>query len=290
VILLYGAGGQLGQELVAQAGRAGVPLTPFAHRDADITDPKAVTETIGKTRAVMVVNAAGYTNVDRAESEPELAFSVNAVGAGVVAEACAKAGLPLIHISTDYVFDGRKTNAYREDDPVAPLGIYGKSNAEGEQAVRRFQPKHLILRTSWLYGVYGHNFLKTMLRLATEQDEIRVVADQRGSPTSTADLAEAILRIRPKLGSAPWGTYHFAGHGETTWYGFASRIVEAQASFTGRRPKVQAITSADFPTNAKRPANSVLDSSRFAAAFGFRAESWEKAADRTVGELLIGVT
>ncbi len=289
MILLFGADGQLGQEFAGRARRAGVPLVPLSRQQADITESQAVAGAIDQTGVVLVVYAAAYSKIEQAESEPEAAFRVNAVGAGVIAKACADANLPIIHISSDYVFDGSTGRAYREDDPVAPLGVYGRSKAEGEQAVRRFNPKHLILRTAWLYGVHGQNFLKTMLRLAAERDELRVVADQRGSRTSTADLAEAILRIRPRLGSAPWGTYHFAGGGETTWHGFASRIVEAQAHVTGRRPRVKAIATADFPVKAKWPQNSVLDSSHFAAAFGFRAEPWEQAVDRTVAELLVGV-
>jgi dTDP-4-dehydrorhamnose reductase len=234
----------------------------------------------------LAVNAAAYTNVDQAESEPDPAFRVNAFGAATIAKACADAELPLIHISSDYVFDGSKSSAYNEHDPIFPLGVYGRSKAEGELAVRQLNPRHLILRTAWLYGVYRQNFVKTILRLGAERDELRVVADQRGSPTSTTDLADAIIRVRSRLGSVPWGTYHFTGTGDTTWHGFASHIVEAQAFFTGRRPLVKAIKTADFPSKARRPQNSVLDSTRFAATFGFRAESWEPAVNRTVAELL----
>ncbi len=289
MILLFGADGQLGQELVGAARRADVSLVPLGDQQADITDKQTVLRAIQKSDNELVVNAAAYTKVDRAEEEPEVAFRVNATGAAIIAEGCADANVPLVHISSDYVFDGRKASAYCEDDPVAPLGVYGRTKAEGEEAVRRLNPKHLILRTSWLYGVYGQNFLKTMLRLAAERDELRVVIDQWGSPTSTADLAEAILRIRRSLGAAPWGTYHFAGGGETTWHGFASRVVAAQAGFTGRRPNIKAITTAEFPTKARRPQNSVLDSSRFAAAFGFRAGPWEQAVDNTVAKLFAKV-
>jgi dTDP-4-dehydrorhamnose reductase len=289
VILLFGADGQFGREMADQAKRAGVHVVAVGRLQADITDRRAVVGAIQKARSLLVINAAAYTNVDRAEIEPEAAFRVNATGAGLVAEACADAGLPLVHISTDYVFDGRKRSAYREDDLVAPINVYGRSKEEGEQAVRQLNPKHFILRTAWLYGVYGQNFLKTMLRLAAERDELGVVSDQRGSPTSTVDLAKAILHIIPKLGSASWGTYHFVGGGETTWHSFAAHIVEAQARFTGRRPRVKAIATADFPTKAKRPQNSVLDSSRFAATFGFSAEPWGDATDRTISDLFVGV-
>jgi dTDP-4-dehydrorhamnose reductase len=289
MIVLFGAGGQLGRELAGRAMRDRLPLVPFDHQQADITDPQAVGIAIDKSDTALVVNAAAYTKVEQAESEPEEAFRVNAIGAAVIAKACADSDLPLLHISSDYVFDGSKGSAYTEDDPIAPLSVYGQSKAEGEQAVRRLNPKHLILRTAWLYGVHGQNFLKMILRLAAERDEISVSADQRGSPTSTADLAEAIFRIQSNIHSIQWGTYHVAGRGDTTWHGFASRIVDAQAVFTGRRPKVKAITTTNFPAKARRPQYSVLDSSRFAAAVGFKAGPWELAVDRTVAELLHGV-
>jgi dTDP-4-dehydrorhamnose reductase len=288
VILLFGAGGQLGRELTARANALGEPLVALSRQDADISDPPAIARALDRAKATMVVNAAAYTKVDQAESEPEAAFAANETGAVVLAEACARAGLPLVHISTDYVFDGSKAGAYVEDDAVAPLGVYGRSKLAGEQAVRERNPRHVILRTAWVYGAYGQNFLKTMLRLAAERDELRVVADQRGSPTATADIAEAILHVGRKLRDAPWGTYHFAGSGETSWHGFAAHIVAAQAPFTGRRPPVTAIATADFPTKATRPRNSVLDSSRFATVFGYKAEPWDVATDRTVGQILSG--
>jgi dTDP-4-dehydrorhamnose reductase len=176
------------------------------------------------------------------------------------------------------VFDGTKARAYRESDPINQINAYGHSKAVGEAAVRRAQPRYVILRTSWLYGEFGHNFLKTMVRLAQEREELRVVSDQRGSPTSTRDLADAILRIAPRLakGKEVWDTYHFTGSGVTTWHGFASCIVAAQAPLTGRKPRVTAITTAEFPTAARRPANCELDCSRFEQTFGFRARPWSQ--------------
>jgi dTDP-4-dehydrorhamnose reductase len=288
MILLFGSGGQLGRELTARANTLGEPLVALSRQDADISDPQVIARALDRAKATMVVNAAAYTKVDQAESEPEAAFAANETGAAVLAEACARAGLPLVHISTDYVFDGSKAGAYVEDDAVAPLGVYGRSKLAGEQAVRERNPRHVILRTAWVYGAYGQNFLKTMLRLAAERDELRVVADQRGSPTATADIAEAILHVGRRLENEPWGTYHFAGSGETSWHGFAAHIVAAHARFTGRRPPVIAIATADFPTKATRPSNSVLDSSRFAAVFGYKAEPWDVATDRTVGQILSG--
>jgi dTDP-4-dehydrorhamnose reductase len=191
-------------------------------------------------------------------------------------------------VSTDYVFDGTKPSAYVEDDPIAPLGVYGHSKAEGEAAIRNVLEHHVIMRTSWVYGVYGANFLKTILRLAAERDELRIVADQRGCPTGTADIAEAILAIAPVLanGDPVSGTYHFAGQGVTTWYDFAGAIVDAQAAFTNRRPAIVPISTAEYPTAAKRPANSALDCSRFAATFGIKAQDWQTRTRDVTAALL----
>jgi dTDP-4-dehydrorhamnose reductase len=240
----------------------------------------------------VIINAAAYNAVDRAEREAEAAMRVNARGPAVVATACAAAGAALFQVSSDYVFDGKKTGAYREDDPIAPLGAYGRSKAAGEEAVRQACPTHLIVRTAWVFGVHGANFVKTMVRLAAERDHLDVVADQRGSPTWTFDLARALLAAARLVagGERPWGTYHFAGSGETTRHGMACRIVAAQRPFTGRSPRVNAIASADYPTPAARPANSVLDSAKFARTFGVRAADWRDAVDRTVAGLFAAKT
>jgi len=287
-ILVFGANGQLGRELSARAAAAGSALSAIGRAEADITDELAVKSVINRISPALVINAAAFTQVDRAESAAREAFCANEAGPRILAAACAAAKLPLVHISTDYVFDGTKPTPYREDDPVSPLGDYGQSKAAGEQAVRAELTRHVILRTSWVYGVYGTNFLKTMIRLAADRDELRVVADQRGCPTGTADIADALLRIAPLLaaGEPLWGTYHFAGSGATTWHGFAVEIVEAQAKFTNRHPNVIPITTAEYPTPAKRPANSVLDSSRFAATFGFHAADWRERTWQVVSELL----
>jgi dTDP-4-dehydrorhamnose reductase len=239
-------------------------------------------------RPALVVNAAAYTKVDLAEKEPDAARLGNEIGPGVIAAACSAARTPLIHISTDYVFDGAVDGSYVETDPIAPLGVYGATKAAGEEAVRHGLAEHVILRTSWVYGVFGNNFLKTMLRLAAERDELRVVADQRGCPTSTADIADAILHIAPRLRSDVYGLYHFAGAGSASWHEFASRIVDAQARFTGRRPKVTAIATADYPTPARRPANSVFNCGKFERTFGIAARPWTLETDAVVGELFAG--
>jgi dTDP-4-dehydrorhamnose reductase len=281
VIVVFGGNGQLGQELVRAAAARSVPLTALTRAQADITEADAVREAIVRDRPSFILNAGAYTKVDLAEKESEAAFAANQQGPANLAAACAAAGVPLVHISTDYVFDGSKPEAYVEGDPIAPINAYGRSKAAGERAVRGGTARHLILRTSWVYGEFGNNFLKTMLRLAATRDELRVVADQRGCPTSTRDIADAILRLAPRLsaGDVPWGTYHFAGTGLTTWHGFARRIVAAQAPLTGRNPPVTAITTAEFPTPARRPVNSELDCTQFARSFGFRARPWGEEAD-----------
>ena len=287
MILVFGHG-QLGQELARAANTHGIPMRVLARADADIAVPGAAAGAIMRERPSLVVNAAGYTKVDAAESDPDAAQRDNEIGPHELARACADAGVPLVHVSTDYLFDGTKEGAYREDDPIAPLGVYGRTKAAGERAVREALREHVILRTSWVYGEFGQNFLKTMLRLAATRDELRVVADQRGCPTSTRELAAAIVRIAPRLATREdiWGTYHFAGLGATTWHVFATHIVAAQAPLTGRKPRVTAITTTDYPTPARRPANSELDSALFAEIFGFRARPWGPEAEDIVRALL----
>jgi dTDP-4-dehydrorhamnose reductase len=288
VILVFGGHGQLGQELVARANDVSVPLTAVGRAEVDVADPKMIARAIAKFRPTLLVNAAAYNLVDKAETQQPQAQRTNALGAAVVAAAAKRAGLPLIHISTDYVFDGEKGRPYVEDDPVGPLNVYGKTKAAGEEGVRNGHAHHLIFRTAWLFGVYGSNFVKNVLRLAAERDSLDFVAAQRGSPTGTADLAQAILVAADaiKRGSATWGTYHVAGAGSTSRHGLAAEVVEVQARFTGRSPKVNVVGVADFPTAAPRPAYSVLDSSKFEAAFGYAPGHWKKAVEVTVSNLL----
>ena len=259
-MLVFGAAGQVGREVTALAAARGADPVGLTRTEVDITDVDAVAQAIASAGPRLIVNCAAYTAVDRAESEPELAMAINATGAGVLAQAADRAGIPILHISTDYVFDGSQPGAYREDDPIAPLGVYGRTKAEGEALVRTV-PRHVILRTAWVYGQYGNNFLKTMLRLAAERDRLRVVADQRGCPTATLDIADAILAVDAALQDTgpsvtdKFGTYHFAGAGATTWHGFAQAIIAHQAEYSGKRPPVDPITTVDFPTPARRPAN-----------------------------------
>ena len=287
-ILVFGAEGQVGREVMAFAKARDIEVAGCNRAQADITNFSAVEAAIFSVKPRIVLNAAAYTAVDRAETEPEAAYAANVVGAELVARAAAEQRLPVIHISTDYVFDGTKIGAYVETDPIAPLGVYGRTKAEGEARVREKNPRHFILRTAWVYGRFGANFLKTILRLSREREELRIVADQYGCPTATQDLAEAIFAIDrawTEGGSAP-GTYHFAGTGVTTWHDFASVIVEAQAQVTGQRLKVTPISTADYPTRARRPANSALNSNLFGGVFGYCAQAWQTRAQETVKMLL----
>jgi dTDP-4-dehydrorhamnose reductase len=288
MILLFGGGGQLGQEIAQYAVRNNVPLMALSRRDADISDADKVMQVIKNHGSNVVLNAAGYTNVEGAESEPEAAFFANALGAENLAVACRTAGVPLVHFSTDYVFDGTKEGAYAEDDSVAPLSVYGRSKLAGEDIIRATHPMHLILRTAWLYGVFGNNFLKTMMRLAIERDEIRVVADQRGNPTSTGQIAAAIYSMMPRLldRNCPWGTYHLAASGTASWFDFAENIVAEQSKYTGKRPAVVPIATGDYPAVAKRPPNSTLDCGLLAESFGVRLGPWTVECERVVKALV----
>jgi dTDP-4-dehydrorhamnose reductase len=288
VILVFGGNGQLGQELSRAAAARAIPLRGLAHAEADIADAEAVATSLQRWKPDLVVNGAAYTKVDLAESHIDDARRANEVGPATLAAACADAGVPLVHVSTDYVFDGTKDGAYVESDPVCPLSVYGKSKAAGEDAVRRAHKHHVILRTAWVYSEFGHNFLKTVLRLAQTRDELRIVADQHGSPTSAREIAAAILHLAPLLmrDQNLAGTYHFTAGGLTTWHGFASRIVAAAAPVTGRNPRVIAIGTADYPTPARRPANSRLDYRLFEEKFGLSPRHWTEEVDETTRTLV----
>jgi dTDP-4-dehydrorhamnose reductase len=288
MILVFGGNGQLGQELVRSAAESATALAALSRPEADIGDRASVDSALARYRPGLVVNTAAYTKVDLAETEVEAARQGNEIGPGNLAAACAAAAVPLLSISTDYVFDGSKAGPYREGDPVCPISAYGRTKEAGERAIRAALDQHVILRTAWVYGEFGANFLKTVLRLAATRDELRIVADQRGSPTSTRDLAQAILRIAPRLIAQDpvWGTYHFTGGGVTTWHGFASRIVAAQAPITGRHPRVVPIATADYPTAARRPANSELDCTLFAQVFGLRGRPWGEETDAITRRLV----
>ncbi len=290
-ILVTGSKGQLGVELVRQGDRFDVEMVGVDLPKTDISDKSAVSRTLSLVRPVVVINAAAYTAVDKAESDQETAFAVNRDGAANLAEASAEAGIPLIHISTDFVFDGKKKMPYIETDPVSPLNIYGKSKAEGEQAVRLNIPEHLIIRTSWLYGVFGNNFVKTMLRLGAEKEVIRVVADQHGCPTSAADLAETLLTIAVRIWDntgVEWGTYHYSGRGITTWHCFAEKILElAKPYHRIRAEQVEAISTSEYPTPAKRPAFSALDCGQIQNTFGIIPRPWQESLKIVIDRIML---
>jgi dTDP-4-dehydrorhamnose reductase len=288
-ILLTGANGQLGFEVTRRAAAHGLTVFGVDVDELDIRDADAVRRMVAAIAPKVVVNAAAHTAVDRAESEVDLSFAVNRDGPANLAAACADAGIGLVHVSTDYVFDGAKTTPWVEDDPIAPLGVYGASKAAGEAAVRSALPAHVILRTAWVYGVHGANFVKTMLRVGKTRDRLTVVDDQHGCPTHAGDLAEAILTISRRMvdGTMPadgWGTFHCSGQGATTWCGFAREIFRRAAPRLARVPEVAAIPTSDYPTPAKRPANSVLDCERLARVHGIRLRPWPEALAEVLAE------
>jgi dTDP-4-dehydrorhamnose reductase len=291
-VLITGADGQLGRELVRLGRRLGFEVYGLNRQQLDITNENQIPEIFERISPSVVINSAAYTQVDRAESESDLAYAVNKDGPAFLARHCANNHLTLIHISTDYVFDGTKGRPYRESDPVAPLGVYGRSKSEGETAIRTQLANHIIVRTSWLYGVYGNNFVKTILKLATEKNALQVVADQVGSPTSAADLAEAILTITRKISTNEkfdWGTYHYCCKGFTTWHGLAEKIIDLaapHAAFQARQ--VEAITTAEWPTPAKRPPYSVLDCTRIKSQFGIAPTPWQQSLKRTIDRIFTG--
>ena len=291
-ILLLGGNGQLGTELQRSLAPLGALTigtrngqladgTPCEAADFDV--PDALAALVEGSGADVVVNAAAYTQVDKAEQEPDAAFRANAHAPGALAQACALTGARLVHYSTDYVFDGRGARPYREGDPTAPLGVYGASKLAGEDAIRASDASHLIFRTAWVYAAHGKNFLRTMLRLAADRDELRVVADQQGTPTPAALIADVTARI---LAQAPTqsGLWHLTAAGQTTWHGFAEAIFDRahEQGLIASKPRVVPITTADYPTPAARPAYSVLDCTRLQQDFGIHLPDWREALDHTL--------
>jgi len=286
VVLLLGRTGQVGSEVERLlAGRAA--LVAPDETVLDLRDEAALRAAVRKAVPAAIVNAAGYTAVDRAESEPDVAHAVNAVAPGVLAEEAARLGALFVHYSTDYVFDGAKGAPYVETDIPAPLGEYGRSKLEGERRVLAAGGRDVVLRTSWMYGPRGQNFLLTMLRLFEERDEVRVVDDQVGAPTTAGYLAEATLRVveaQPPLSAC--GLYHLTAGGVTSWYGFAARILELDRRPSKKCARVVPIRTSDYPTAARRPAWSVLDCRRFTERFGFVQRPWEELLAETMAEVL----
>lgn len=278
-ILVCGASGQVGHELVDRAGAYGLEVLGMTREQLDITDSRKVADLISQYRPGLIINAAAYTHVDNAEKQPEQAYAVNRDGAANLAEAARQADIPLVHISTDYVFSGDAEKPYRETDPVAPTGVYGASKLAGEVAIQTALARYVIVRTSWVYGVHGHNFVKTMLRLGQQRDALSVVADQFGCPTQAGSLAKALLQLAQRYaheGTLAWGLYHYSGQPPCSWFDFAEEIFR-QAAAKGlltKTPQVSAITTAQYPTPARRPVWSVLDCGKFEQAFGIAPCDW----------------
>lgn len=294
-VLVFGGNGQVGQELlrtlaplgtVVATTRSGVLPDGTACEVADFGQPDSLPALLDRLQPSVVVNAAAYTAVDRAEQDAEAAFAANALAPGVIARWCAAHGLPLVHYSTDYVFDGQGNAPYREDQPTAPLGVYGTSKRDGEDAVRAAGGRHLIFRTAWVYASHGANFLRTMLRVGAERDELRVVADQIGTPTPAALIAEVTAQALQHQGQLS-GTWHLTASGQTSWHGFAEAIFAEAVSggLLAKAPRVQAISSAEYPTPARRPAWSVLDNVRLQQDFGIVLPPWREGLQRVIGEL-----
>ena len=279
-ILVSGANGQVGWELNRQGEQTGHEVVALTRQALDISDPDAVDRAIAEFAPDAVINAAAYTAVDRAEDEPGLAFAINRDGPANLAAACQQAGIPLLHISTDYVFDGTRPEPYTELVNTSPLGVYGHSKWEGEEAVRDQLPRHIILRTAWVFGIHGNNFVRTILRVAAEREQLTVVADQQGAPTSARSIAACLLRICSLIelnaGDISWGTYHFSGTPYTSWHGFASEIVERgyELGLLPRPVRVLPISTAEFPTKAERPANSRLICKHIETELGISPDRW----------------
>lgn len=287
-ILVTGAKGQVGSAICRLGAQTSFNIVGLDSRELDVGDEAMVKAVMSQIKPDALVNAAAYTAVDRAEQEREKAFRVNADGPTYLARAAASADIPLLHFSTDYVFDGSKNGAYVETDPVAPMGIYGLSKLAGERAVQATHAQHLVIRTSWVFGFEGHNFPKTMLRLAAERPEIRVVADQWGCPTFADDIARAVFHILGRYQankSVAWGLYHYAGQPSCSWYGFAGYILNQayREGLIGSLPLIKGICTAEYPTPAKRPANSKLDCGRFMDTFsGACLSDWGAGVDELI--------
>lgn len=281
-LLIVGCRGQVGSCLCVQAEGLGWRVAAVDRNELDITDPEAVLKLVTEWQPRVIINAAAHTAVDKAETDREASYAVNRDGPAYLAAAAVRVGAILLHISTDYVFAGDQDGLYSESDPVAPQGVYGASKLAGEVAVSAACPQHLILRTAWVFGEQGNNFVKTMLRLGAQREEMGVVADQFGGPTYAADIAAALLEMARQAlvpGFKGWGLYHFSGEPHVSWFEFAQAIF-AQAAHQGVLPKVphvRPITTADYPTPARRPANSRLDCRKIQHVFGIQPSHWQQA-------------
>lgn len=287
-VLITGANGQVGSELVAIAHLKGISCLAYDSKQLDITDAVAVDAVIKSQRPDVVINAAAYTAVDRAESEKNDAFSVNSNGVENLARSCQSSDIPLLHISTDFVFDGEKDGVYKEDDQTNPLSVYGASKLAGEEALRKVWEKHIILRTSWVYSARGNNFVNTMLRLMHERDQLQVVNDQWGCPTSAKSIATTLLKIAQsvvKESFVNWGTYHFCSSERTNWYEFANRILTITRERKSLEVSITPISSEQWLSAAVRPKNSVLSNSKIERTFGIEVGSWHGELHSVISSL-----
>lgn len=287
-LLITGGTGQLGIELLRATWPSDVEVIAPGRDEIDLGSRQSIQNLIDGQAWDCVINSAAYTAVDAAEDDPGNAFIANCQGPAWLAEATARARIPLVQVSTDYVFRGDGTQPYAEDDPVGPVGVYGASKAAGELAVRTINPRSVVLRTAWVLSAHRSNFLKTMLRLAVSRDSLGVVADQHGCPTAAVDIAEALMTIALRLmddSSAPIGTYHFVNSGEATWHELALEIFRLSGQYGGPTAEVKPITTADFPTKAKRPANSRLSTAKIGQDFGIVPRDWRSAVADIVAEL-----
>ncbi len=292
-ILITGGAGQVGHELQKLTWPAHVRIHAPQRAELDLTDSDSIDHMLASRQWAAIINPAAYTAVDKAETEPDLAFKVNAAAPAYLACLAAQANIPLVHVSTDYVFSGELNRPYREDDAVGPKGVYGRSKLAGEEAIAEFHERHAIVRTAWVVSAHRANFLKTMLRLAEERDELRVVADQFGSPTGAADLAQALATITLRMiddVNAPRGIFHFANAGSTHWAGLAQEIFWQSEARGGPHAEVVPISSADYPTPAKRPVNSCLNIERIGKDYGIHPRPWQAMVgsilDRLIGQEL----
>lgn len=286
-VLVIGRDGQLSRSLAEHAAKQpGLDFHAVGRPQLDLTQPETIGSEIDAYRPDLVINAAAYTAVDKAETEPERAFAINRDGAAAAARAAAKVNAGFVHVSTDYVFDGRKSVPYVETDGTDPLNIYGRSKLEGERAVLAAHPGALVLRTSWVFSPFGSNFVKTMLRAGAERPLLRVVNDQIGNPTSSLDLAAAILEVAPVLLREPGGLYHLTGSGSTSWHEFAAFIFEQSRKHGGPAPVLEAISSDEYKTAARRPRNSRLDCTAFSDRFGISQRHWKDAVSDVVARCL----
>ncbi|MCB1461593.1 MAG: dTDP-4-dehydrorhamnose reductase [Nitratireductor sp.] len=289
-LLVAGRHGQLGRALAeAASGDPALQATCLGRPELDIRDEAAIRSAFDAHRPDIAINAAAYTAVDAAETDPEAAFATNETGAGNFAAAAAEKGIPVVHISTDYVFSGENDRPWRETDTPSPINVYGRSKLAGELAVAATNPRHVIVRTAWVHSPWGGNFVKTMLRLGAERDELSIVADQTGTPSLATDLAGGILAVAKELASneaSPRGVHHLTNSGMTTWYGLAEEIFRTAANHGYRRPRLRQITTADYPAPAQRPRFSALDNHRIGAAFGVHLRDWREATADCVQRLL----